>query len=200
MKKGFTLVEMLTVIFLATLIIIGAYSVYLISYKAYQRNSASSGLTQNARIALERMTRDIRQAVEILTALPEDPSAGIPSSELKFQDGHNFWPAGMPSPSPSPSTPVGKIQYIRYYLSGTDLHRQTTHYAFASSPDEWVLYSTLNQGGASPTEYTDLDQVKAENITSLKFWGEATITIDIESSNGTSTYPFRTEVLGRNVQ
>ena len=187
-KRSFTLVEMLTVVFLASLIIIAAYSVYLISYKAYQRNSASSELTQNARIALERMSRDIRQAIEVLTALPADPESSTPPSALKFQDGHNVWPAG------------GQIQYIEYYLAGTDLHRKLTHYAFPANPDDWVLWSTLDGEGTSPTEYTDSDQVKAENVTSLQFWGEETITINLEVSNGTITYPFQTKVLGRNVQ
>ncbi len=187
-KKSFTLVEILTVVFLATIIIMAAYSVYLISYKAYQRNSASSELTQNARIALERMSRDIRQAIEILTALPPDPESGTPSSVLKFQDGHNVWPTD------------GQIQYIEYYLSGTDLHRKLTHYAFPATPDDWVLWSTLDGEGNSPTEYTDSDQVKAENVTSLQFWGEETITINLEVSNGTIIYPFQTKVLGRNIQ
>lgn len=187
MKKGFTLVEILTVVFLATLIIVASYTLYLISYQSYQRNSANAELTQNARIALERISRDVRQAVEILTDLPDDPGLGTPSSELKFQDGHNILEGGQ-------------IQYVTYYLSGTDLHRKISHYTFTTSPDEWVLWSTLNEGGNSPTEYTDLDQIKAEKISQLQFWGTQVITIHLAVSNDTNTFYFETKSLGRNVQ
>ena len=202
-RKGFTLLEMLTVVFLSLVIVVAGYSLYVMSYKSYQHNSASAELTQNARIALERMTRDIRQCVEILTVLPADPDSGTPVEELKFQDGHNFWPADLPSPTPSPtgSPTTGKIQYITFYLSGTDLHRKLSHYAFGGPSDNnWVLWSTLDTDGNQPTEYTDLDQIKAEKVETLQFWGEEIITINLEVSDGTTTYPFQTKVLGRNIQ
>lgn len=201
-KKAFTLVEILTVVFLATLIIIAAYTIYLISYKSYKKNTASAELTQNARIALERMSRDIRQATEILTDLPEDPEAGTPPQEIKFQDGHNML-AG------------GQIQYIRYYLKAPDppdpehpnifdLYRKVTHYAFGDSTDpNWVLWSTLDANGLSPHEYPNSDQsdqIKAEKISTLQFWGTNVITINLEVSDGTTTYNFQTKSLGRNVQ
>lgn len=187
--QSFTLIEMLTVVFLSMVIIVAGYSLYVMSYKSYQRNSASAELTQNARIALERLSRDVRQAIEILNNLPEDPSAGTPPSEIKFQDGHNFWPPAN-----------GKIQYITYYLSGTDLYRKMSHYAFPTNPDDWVLWSTLDDSGQPATEYTDSDQIKAQNISSLQFWGKNIITVHLEVSNDTSTYTFETKSLARNIQ
>lgn len=181
-KKSFTLVEILTVVFLGSVIIIAAYSIYLISYKSFKKNSASSELTQNARIALERTSREIRQAVEIVTDLPVDPGVGTPPSAIEFQDGHD----------------TSKIQYITYYLSGTDLHRELAHYAFALTPDEWVLKSTKDAEGNSPEKYST-DAVKAEKISSLQFWGDETITIRLSVSDGSSTYTFETKTLGRNI-
>src|SRR3989304_6475200 len=93
-KRAFTLVEILTAVFLGSIIIIAAYSVYLMSYKSYQRHAASAELTQNARIALERMTREIRQAKDITTILPAD-AGGAPSA-IQFQDGHGIVVAGAP--------------------------------------------------------------------------------------------------------
>ncbi len=203
-RKGFTLVEILAVVFLSVIIVMAGYAIYSMSYQSFKKNLVSAELTQNGRIALERMTRDIRQAVEIWTVLPADPDSGTPSSELKFQDGHNFWPVGVASPVPSPSPSgeaVGKIQYVTYKLVGTDLHRILSHYAFGGASDtNWVLWSTLAPGGGQPTEYIDRDQIKAQQMTTLQFWGEEVITINLEISDGTTTYPFQTKVLGRNVQ
>jgi len=178
---------------IGALIIMATYGVYNISYKTYKKNFASAELTQNARIALERMSRDIRQTTEILTALPEDPGAGTPSSEIKFQDGHNFWPTS------------GQIQYITYSLSGTDLHRKLSHFTFTTPCETapastWVLWSTRDGNNNLPAECTDSDVVKAEKISSLQLWGVKVITINLNVSDETSTYQFETKSLGRNIQ
>lgn len=183
-KKGFTLVEILTVVVLATVIIMAAYSVYLMSYESYKKQSASAELTQNARIALERMSRDIRQTNEVVTTLPE-LGTNPGSSELKFQDGH---------------TTTTQIQYLTYYLSGADLKRKVSHYYFPAYPDDWVTWSTKDGEGNFPLEQVDLDQVKAQNISSLQMWNNDVITLAITVSDGTSAYQFETKVLGRNIQ
>ncbi|MFA6493090.1 MAG: prepilin-type N-terminal cleavage/methylation domain-containing protein [Patescibacteria group bacterium] len=184
--QGFTLIEILTALFLGTIIIIVSYTVFLMSYKAYQKHISAAELTQNARISMERMSRDIRQASMIITPLPIDPDAGTPPSEIEFQDGHV----------------TTQIQYVRYYLSGTDLHREVSHYAFVASapPEDWVTPSTSDGGGNLSTKYTDLDQIKAEKISSLQFWGNAVITIHLNVSDTKSSYTFETKVLARNAQ
>jgi len=192
-SKAFTLIEVLTAMTIGILIIMAVYEVYNISYKSYKKNFASAELTQNARVALERMSRDLRQTTEILTNLPEDPGAGTPPSEIKFQDGHNFWPTS------------GQIQYITYYLSGTDLHRRLSHYTFTvpceTAPSiTWVLWSTRDGSNSLAPECTDSDVVKAEKISSLEFWGVKVITINLATSDETSTYHFETKTLGRNIQ
>lgn len=180
-SKAFTLVEILTVVFLGSVLIMAAYAVYLISYKSYKKNFESAELTQNARIALERLSREIRQANEILTELPKSPSEGTPPSEIKFQDGHN----------------ISKIQYIHYYLSGTDLYRRVSHYCLLAScdEDEWVPWSTQDA-----VEYFEPEEIKAQKISALQFWGNNTITIHLSVSDGTSTYTFETKTLTRNLQ
>lgn len=192
-SKAFTLLEILTAISIAMLVIIASYEVFNISYKTYKKNFASAELSQNARIALERMSRDIRQTTEILTSLPEDALAGAPATEIKLQDGHNFWPTS------------GQIQYITYYLAGTDLHRRLSHYTFTlpcetAPTSTWVLWSTRDGENNLPTECTDTDVTKAEKISSLQFWGVKVITINLATSDETSTYHFETKALGRNIQ
>ena len=186
-RKAFTLVEILAVLFLSSLIVLSAYSIFLMSNKVYKRTYTSAELTQNARIALERMSRDLRQAMEILTTLPVDPGSGTPAIEIKFQDGHGF-------------LDNNKIQYITYYLSGTDLHRKYSHFAFSIAPTEWVLYSAEDALGNPPTEYTDSDQVKAENISLLQFWGqESQVTIHLSVADTTNSYTFETITYLRNI-
>ncbi len=193
-SKGFSLVEILAVVFLSTIIVAAGYYLYSVSIRSFTKNSASAELTQNARVALERMSRDIRQSVDIVTALPESPDPGPLPSEIKFQDGHNFWPT------------AGSIQYITYSLSANhELHRKVSHFAFPDAPDDWVLWSTIRGTPAHPeypTEYSDPndDVVKAEEITTLQFWGNQLVTINLTVSDNVNTYQFETKTLGRNVQ
>jgi len=182
-RRAFTLVEMLTVVFLGMIIIMAAYSVYLMSYKSYNKNFENSELTQNARITMERMTREIRQASEIVTILPE-VGTNPGSSEIKFQDGHT----------------TDQVQYITYYLSGTDVKRKISHYYFAAYPDDWVTWSAKDGNGNSPLEEIDMDEVKAQKIISLNIWNDAVITLAITASNGTNSFLFETKILARNAQ
>lgn len=190
-NKGLTLIEILVALSISMVIIIAAYEIYNISYKSYKRNFAMAELSQNARIALERITRDFRQTIELVSDLPETPE-GVPSSEIKFQDGHRYITDGV-------------IQYVTFYLSGTTLKRKVSHYTFVTpcetAPSStWVLHSTRDELGVEPGVCTDEDLPRAEKITNLQFWGTSVITINLTVSDGTNTYNYQTKAFGRNVQ
>jgi len=191
-NKALTLIEILVAMAISIVIIAAAYEVYNISYKSYKKNYAMAELSQNARIALERMTRDVRQTMEIMTDLPENPGAGTPPSSITFQDGHSYWTDG-------------RIQYLTYYLSDTNLYRKTTHHTFTSPCETapastWVLSSARDALGQPPLFCDSEDKPRAEKITNLQFWGTSVVTIDLTVSDGTNTYTYQTKALGRNVQ
>jgi len=191
-KKGLTLIEILVAIAISIVIIAASYEVYNISYKSYKKNYAMAELSQNARIALERMSRDVRQTMEILTDLPENPDVGTPPSAIKFQDGHSYWADG-------------RIQYLTYYLSGTNLNRKISHFTFTTPcetapPSTWVLFSARDALEQPPAECDNEDTPRAEKITNLQFWGTSVVTINLTVSDGTTTYNYQTKALGRNVQ
>lgn len=181
LKKGFTLVEILTVVFLSVIIVAAGYSLYSMSYQSFKKNTASAELAQNARIALERMTRDIRQATDIVTDL------GAVSAEIEFQDGHTTTP----------------IQYIDYKLVGSELQFTPVHYAFPSDPNTWVKHDELINGSlperiTPPPEIPP--EIKAQKITVLEFWGtKPTINISLTVSDGKTSYQFETSSYGRNL-
>ena len=289
-RSGFTLVEVMTAVFLGTVIIMAAYWVYQMSYKSYQKSTKSAGLTQNARITMERFTREIRQSQGIVTTLPASQADAV--SEIQFQDGHVIGgptasPSGLPtnspsttptstptsspilspspsntavpttseappieqplriaasSPSPLPASPTptiaispspspfispsettsatptlppaptsspssaiypqpGAIQYITYYLSGTDLHRRLTYYFCPSASGTWVSYNAVCSAPdpLTPANNPYRDDILAQNVTSLKFWGITVITMDMTVSDTQSTYYFETKAYARNV-
>lgn len=84
--EGFTLTEMTVVITIFVLIIITVYLVYVLNQGVYLAGEEIAEITQNGRVILGRMTREIRQAKEIVTELPEERIS--PPNEIIFQDGH----------------------------------------------------------------------------------------------------------------
>lgn len=85
-SAGFTLTELLVVISLIVIITSAMSGINLLSQRAYREGEVMTEITQNGRVILERMAREIRQIREIITELPEDNIN--PSEEIIFQDGH----------------------------------------------------------------------------------------------------------------
>lgn len=85
-KSGFTLTETLIVIIIFVIVIVAVFSALTFSQQAYLEGENLAELTQNGRVVLERVTREIRQAREIATELPDIESSS--SSEIEFHDGH----------------------------------------------------------------------------------------------------------------
>lgn len=85
-SRGFTLVEVITVTAIFMIIIGVIYSAILYSQQSYAVGENVAEIIQNGRVIIERISREIRQAKEIITLLPEEEIN--PPSEIKFQDGH----------------------------------------------------------------------------------------------------------------
>ncbi len=88
LQSGFTLTEVLVTIVVFTLVTGAIYSINLFNQKAYREGETAAEIVQNGRVILERMTREIRQAKEIVTELPDEEVSA--PEEIEFQDGHIF--------------------------------------------------------------------------------------------------------------
>ena len=107
-----SLIELLIAIFVFTTILTVAVSAYLMGQKAWQKGVELNEITQNSRIAIDRIARELRQTQEIISSLP--------GSEIEFQDGHSE-----------------ELQYLRYYLDNKVLHRQIIAYLLNDTPVKW---------------------------------------------------------------
>ena len=137
-KAGFTLPEIIVSISLFVIAIMLTSSMYVLSQRTYNKGASRGELVQNARVSLDRMTRELRQSVDIVTSLPtvEDDIEEPPPTEIFFQDGHD----------------ISQTTYLRYYLSGTNLKRLKTAYFFSAEPDIYVLHNSVDAEGDPPEE------------------------------------------------
>lgn len=87
---AFTATETVVAIAVATGIMLSIYSLYLLHQRAYRKGEEAGEVIQNGRIVLERLSRELRQAKEIVTILPDtrDSEELSPPNNIKFQDGH----------------------------------------------------------------------------------------------------------------
>lgn len=182
---GFTLLEIIVSISLFTIIIILVSNIFLVTQNAYNKNSNIAELTQNARVSLDRISRELRQSSNIITALPatdSDPS-NPPTNQISLQDGHD----------------ISQITYLRYYLDGTNLMREHKAYYFIQEPSVYVAYNALDQGGAPPLETIIDNRVVGEYFTELNFWGaNGLINISLDLIKNQNRFSIKTSVFSRN--
>lgn len=177
-SKGFSLFEVLVSIAIATLLLLATYSIFILSQQSERPIVNKSEITQNQRAILDRISRELRQANDIVSVLPDD--------EIQFEDGH-----GMLSGDP--------IQYLHYHLSGTDLYREVLYYYFPTDPNVHVYHDELDASSNTPLVFSVEDRLIGEYVNSLSFSGNGTITININFAKGGQTLNITTDVSPRNI-
>lgn len=178
-NRGFTLAELLVAIIIGILILSIITSTFILNQKVIRKSNTKAELAQNARITLDLMAREIRQANEIVTVLPITDSSA--PAELEFEDGHT----------------ATQIQYIRYYLNGTNLKRQIKVYYFDATPLTYVFWDDVDPFGP-PSSTTLDDQIIGEHFSDLDFWGDGNINIELILTKGIEQMEMKSMINPRN--
>lgn len=180
---GFTLIEVLIAIGMALIVVTASVSITILIKREIALGSDKLEAVQNSRSILDRITRDLRQSKDLITNL--GTSQQTASFELEFENGHDAL----------------NLSYIKYYLSSTDLVRQTQHYSFAENPSVWVNPNVIDELGNPPDQIIDSTGVIANNVTSLQLWlnGTSLVMIEVTVSKNSRTSHMRTQVYGRNL-
>jgi prepilin-type N-terminal cleavage/methylation domain-containing protein len=181
-RPGFTLIELLVAVLVSGILIGVTTSTYVLFRKSVAQDQGKTEISQNARIAMDRLTRDLRQTTAVVTVLPTAPSdlSVTQPHEIEFEDGH---------------LESGDTNYLstrRYYLSGTTLKLDINLYKLSGAT---VRY---NVAGASKTVLSTQDI--AQEVTSLMFYNDAgTMEVDIATGDGgNQSYSLQTVIRKRN--
>ena len=189
-QGGFTLIEVIIALAISSLIFLLLTSIYIIAQNTYKQADAKGEITQNGRVILDRMVREIRQTPDIITQLPSNASdtAALPS-EIMFQDGHN----------------MTTTTYIRYFLDQTDnaqlIRRQVIVYYFPSDQNYYVhSYDTDSDPPHNPPISQVLDdRIIGEYADDIEFWGNPLTNINLYLSRNGQSAIISTAVYGRNL-
>lgn len=184
MKRGFTLTEMTVVIAIFSLVIATVYLIYALNQRVYLAGEEMAEITQNGRVILERMTREIRQAREIVTKLSDDESEA--TSVIEFEDGHI----------------TTRYYYIHYYQEDGNVKREVKRYYFSSDPCDPCTFLPWNAtlpGETLIAITVEEPVIIGEYVTNLKFWGSYAINIFITLTKNNQEIDLSTKVFGRNL-
>lgn len=189
-RKAFSLIELLIAISVSSILVAITISTYGLFRRGIAQDNAKAQLSQNGRVALDRISREVRVTPQVITQFPDnaaDPSP-IQPHEIEFQDG--FLAISDPS----------YLTYHRYWLSGTILMMDVKEYVFTSNPGVRVLAGSTDGGGNPPVSNIISSQAIALSVTSLIFYGAKPLEIDLTTSDVTGqSYFLRTTVSGRNI-
>lgn len=184
-KNGFTLLETLIALTVGVTLLALVLAVYVLTLTTTQNSEDRSELSQNSRVIIERLTRDLRQTRQIATNLPtvaNDPDLP-PAAEIEVQDGHN----------------AGQLQYLRYYQMGSDLKRQVREYYFASDPQILVTYNAKDDFGNGAAVRTVADNLVGQYVNSIKFYGRDLINIELTLKKNAVKHVTKTTIYVRNL-
>ncbi len=182
-RGGFTLVELLVVIAILGIVSGAVYGTHVLSERAFRGGAIATELSQNGRVILERLTREIRQARKMVTPLA--PSEAMATSAIMFEDGH------VPE----------RYRYIRYFQKINLVKREVIGFYFSGDPAK-TLVSWDARPPAGQTlikRILEPAQIIGEYVASLRFWSPRIINITLTMRKRDKALELRTKVLGRNL-
>lgn len=180
-----SLVEVIIALGVGSLIFLLVSGIYVLSQKIYLSTDAKAEISQNGRVIIDRLVREIRQSQKIITTMPIIADDTAPN-EIKFQDGHD----------------LTEIKYIRYYQdSDHNLNRQIIVYYFPAAPTAYVHIdaTTPEEPHSPPTEMIVEDRLIGEFVDDIEFYGNRLININLYLSKNSEQAIISTAVFGRNL-
>jgi prepilin-type N-terminal cleavage/methylation domain-containing protein len=192
-ERGFTLVELLVTMVMMLLVMSALYGIFDMGIKVYTLGNDKVNAVENARIALDRMSREIR------AAYPAD----------KANDGNSLFLSAEPDRVTFGNDLNGDrrvtcsdpSEYITYSLSGTTLMRSTNcDGSGAHAVAEHIKDLTFRYYAADGSELDPTDPGFANEITKNRI-AVVQITLTAEVSHGslgTSTQTLTTDVTLQN--
>lgn len=185
-NRGFTLVELLVSIAILFVVTSAVYLGFYLSQKSYHESERVAEVTQNGRVILERITRELHQAREIATELLEEEPEGqvVPVEGIIFEDGHIEDP----------------YNYIHYFEEEEKIKREVISYYFSENPGVCVPWdSEPPLGQTLEIETLKSAKIIGEYLTGLKFWGSKVINVYLILEKDNKKIEFKTKIFGRNL-
>jgi prepilin-type N-terminal cleavage/methylation domain-containing protein len=162
--RGFTLIEVIIVIVIISIISSIAAMIILLGAQSYTKEDSRSNVHYQAKLAVERMAREIR----LIRSQTAGDIPTMAATDLIFCDV------------------TGKA--VEFQLAGAVLNRRESA---TCSPLAWGGWNALSSSGVNALTFTYLDSAGAGGATAATLWF---VVIDVTDQQGTETLQIRTRV------
>ncbi|GEM_PF-1875995 len=161
-RAGYTLAELLIASSVSLVLVAMSTGIYVSVNSQVGQGEVEIVLAQNGRAVIDRISRDVRQAVDFATEIPAERVDAV--SAIEFEDGHSVSQAGP--------------TYIEYSFTNVtdgigEIVRQRHYYYHVSDNSVHLPYSsgTVGENGFSKQIISSDTYTIAEDVASLEFYG-----------------------------
>jgi type II secretory pathway pseudopilin PulG len=186
-KPAFTVVELVVALFISSILVSATTATYSLFRRSLIIDQSRVNLSQNARIVIDRLSRELRLTQDVVTTVPanvSDLSVSQPG-QIEFQDGA-----------------ANDLTYRRYYISGSTVELDIKEYLYPSgtsgAPTGRVLWNAPAISGKTPVANVISTQDIADNAQSFVFYGGDFLQLYFTTTDGLQSFTARTTILGRN--
>ncbi len=179
--KGYTLAELLIALAIFALVVVAIFSFLLTAQRVSREGENIAEISENGRIILKKITRELRQTREIVTDLPATSAAT--TDTLEFEDGHRQEP----------------YHYIHYFKEENEVKREVKRYYFPSNPQEFLPWTATSSEEDLSVAITEGPTVVGRYVSKLEFWGEPAVNILVSLEKEGKEADYQTKVFGRNL-
>ncbi len=160
-------------------------SIYNVFRKNITVQQNMAGLAQNARVVIDRLSRELRQSPVLVTNFPADSTDNSVTqpNQVEFEDGH-----------------AGDLSYRRYYISGTILKLETKEYYFPAAPTVRVQWSATNVAAGLQSRVLSTVDVADQVASIVGYDGGGVLNLTVTTTDGVNqNYPLRVTIQLRNL-
>lgn len=185
-RPAFTLVELMVALLISAILISVTASIYVLIRKSIASDQNNADISQNARIAVDKIARDLRQAREVVTVLPSSPTdiTTAQPGQILFEDGH---------PATTDST---YLTYRNYYVTAAGVLNLDVDYYYVSPDTTTRVHWTTPSATLAVISTVAI----AEHVGTLSFYNNAgAIMMVIKTTDSNSqNYTLQTTIVKRN--
>lgn len=173
-ENGFTLIEMLVSISILTVIMAGMFAFLFGASRHWNTGQNAADMTENARLGLNRMTREVKQASQVMTAQSDQVAFRVNFGTYNETVTYGFTPGTGGEPgtiwrdttaSPGQVTLVNDVSSVQFIYYGSD-------YLCDSNKDGVIPFSELQACSGSPM----LKITRVDIVLNMTAGGESTQT------------------------
>ena len=185
-EAGFTIVELLVTSAILLLVVTATMATLVAAQRATDFSTRRGQSHDEVRLAMDRLTKDLRQATRFNTTFTASGSGSWTGSDLDF----------LTYTAASPDLPVR----VRWWVAGESLRRQEWRPDGSSVGTLEVLRAVTPPGAGVPDLfYCDVLQ-GSDAATGTPVPWQVTVTVTVDLTNPGATYSTQTQVQLRNLQ